>query len=113
MSKSKPKSFVSNVLIILFAQIIVKLLGMLYRMVITNIDGFGAVSYTHLIGGGQQSVSDVTISGGIIDAKSYRGAAIGGGQQATGDSNIIISGGDITVASDFGENLLGLSLIHI
>ena len=41
MSKSKPKSFVSNVLIILFAQIIVKLLGMLYRMVITNIDGFG------------------------------------------------------------------------
>ena len=35
MSKSKPKSFVSNVLIILFAQIIVKLLGMLYRMVIT------------------------------------------------------------------------------
>ena len=57
----------------------------------------------------QQSVGDVTISGGIIDAKSDRGAAIGGGQQATGDSNIIISGGDITVASDFGENLLGNS----
>lgn len=41
MNKSKSKSFVSNVMIILSAQIIVKLLGMIYRMVITNISGFG------------------------------------------------------------------------
>lgn len=34
-------SFTSNVAIIFAAQIIVKLLGMLYRLVITNIDGFG------------------------------------------------------------------------
>lgn len=41
MNEGKSKSFVSNVIIILSAQIIVKLLGMLYRMVITNINGFG------------------------------------------------------------------------
>ena len=39
--KPKQKSFVSNVLLILTAQVAVKVLGMLYRMVITNIDGFG------------------------------------------------------------------------
>lgn len=37
----KQKSFASNVLLILVAQVAVKVLGMLYRMVITNIDGFG------------------------------------------------------------------------
>ncbi len=41
MIHSKSKSFVSNVMIILSAQIIVKLFGMIYRMVITNINGFG------------------------------------------------------------------------
>lgn len=34
-------SFMVNVMIILFSQIAVKLLGMIYRMVITNISGFG------------------------------------------------------------------------
>lgn len=43
MTEHKPKTFVSNVMIILSAQIIVKILGMLYRMVITNIKGFGDV----------------------------------------------------------------------
>ena len=41
MNGSKSNSFISNVMIILSAQIIVKILGMLYRMVITNINGFG------------------------------------------------------------------------
>lgn len=66
-------------------------------------------SYGTAIGGGQQSTGDVTISGGVIDAKSDRSAPIGGGNQAAGDSNIIISGGDITVARDFGTNLFGNS----
>lgn len=66
-------------------------------------------NYGAAIGGGQQSTGDVTISGGVIDAKSDRSAPIGGGQQAAGDSNIIISGGDITVARDFGTNLFGNS----
>lgn len=41
MNALKSKSFVSNVAIILAAQIIVKILGMVYRTVIINIDGFG------------------------------------------------------------------------
>lgn len=38
---NKKQTFMGNVMIILLAQIIVKLLGIIYRLVITNIDGFG------------------------------------------------------------------------
>ena len=41
MKQSRTRSFAANIIIIFTAQIAVKLLGMLYRMVITNIDGFG------------------------------------------------------------------------
>ena len=42
MSKTEKKpGFMGNVMIILFAQIVVKLLGIIYRLVITNISGFG------------------------------------------------------------------------
>ncbi len=40
MNKDKKQSFMNNVAIILFAQLAVKVLGLVYRMVITNIDGF-------------------------------------------------------------------------
>lgn len=38
---NKKPSFMTNVLIVLIAQFAVKVLGMVYRMVITNIEGFG------------------------------------------------------------------------
>ena len=41
MNRNKSNSFVSNVMIVLSAQIIVKILGIFYKMVITNINGFG------------------------------------------------------------------------
>ena len=41
VKSEKTHSFMGNVAIILFAQIMVKVLGLVYRMVITNIDGFG------------------------------------------------------------------------
>lgn len=41
IKSEKTHSFMGNVAIILFAQIMVKVLGLVYRMVITNIDGFG------------------------------------------------------------------------
>lgn len=41
MPKEKRQSFMMNVLTVVFSQVIVKLLGFLYRAVITNIDGFG------------------------------------------------------------------------
>lgn len=41
MQTEKKKSFMTNVAIVMFAQIAVKILGMVYRVVITNISGFG------------------------------------------------------------------------
>ena len=41
INEQKTHSFMGNVAIILFAQVMVKVLGLVYRMVITNIDGFG------------------------------------------------------------------------
>ena len=42
MKNTKKKhSFMMNVMIILFSQVAIKILGLVYRMVITNIDGFG------------------------------------------------------------------------
>ena len=43
VKKGNKPSFLMNVLTIVFAQIVVKLLGFAYRMVITNIDGFGDI----------------------------------------------------------------------
>ncbi len=39
--KDNKQTFMKNVLIILFSQVLVKIMGLVYRMVITNIDGFG------------------------------------------------------------------------
>lgn len=41
MKNENKQSFMNNVAIILFAQFAVKILGMVYRMVITNVEGFG------------------------------------------------------------------------
>lgn len=43
IKKKKQTSFMKNVLILMIAQIIIKLLGFLYRLVIINIEGFGDV----------------------------------------------------------------------
>lgn len=40
MPKERAQSFMRNVLTVLFSQVAIKLLGFLYRVVITNIDGF-------------------------------------------------------------------------
>ncbi|MGN1098212.1 MAG: oligosaccharide flippase family protein, partial [Clostridia bacterium] len=42
-SEKKKPSFMMNVLTIIFSQVLVKLLGFAYRMVITNVDGFGDI----------------------------------------------------------------------
>lgn len=41
IKKENSRSFMNNVAVILVSQIIVKIFGMIYRIVITNIDGFG------------------------------------------------------------------------
>lgn len=42
LEKKKP-SFMGNVLTIIFSQVLVKLLGLVYRVVITNVNGFGDI----------------------------------------------------------------------
>ena len=39
--KTKKFSFMKNVLLLMFSEVIVKVLGLVYRLVITNIEGFG------------------------------------------------------------------------
>ncbi len=46
--KQEKKSFMINVAIVMFSQIAVKLLGMIYRVVITNIPGFGDLGNGYL-----------------------------------------------------------------
>lgn len=79
IKQKKGHSFMGNVAIILFAQIMVKVLGMVYRMVITNIDGFGNAGngfynagfqvYTVLL-----AISSVGIPNAIAKMVSERGA---------------------------------------
>lgn len=39
---NKPKiSFMKNVLILMFSEVAVKVMGLIYKLVITNIEGFG------------------------------------------------------------------------
>jgi hypothetical protein len=50
MEKSnKKQSFMEGVMTLLFAQIIVKVLGLAYRLVITNVDGFGLMFKSDLM----------------------------------------------------------------
>ena len=41
IKKKKGASFMKNVLVLMFSQIMVKILGFIYKLVITNIEGFG------------------------------------------------------------------------
>ena len=77
--KQKQASFMGNVVIILFAQIVVKLLGVIYRMVITNIDGFGDAGNGFYTAGFQVytvllAISSVGIPNAIAKLVSERAA---------------------------------------
>ena len=39
----RPQTFMSRVLFILMSQVVIKLLGLVYRLVITNVEGFGNI----------------------------------------------------------------------
>ncbi len=41
MKKTKAQTFMASVAMVMFSQVVIKLLGFMYRIVITNIDGFG------------------------------------------------------------------------
>lgn len=75
----KKKSFMINVAIVMFSQIAVKLLGMVYRVVITNIRGFGDLGNGYLNAGFQiytllLAISSIGIPNAISKMTSERNA---------------------------------------
>ena len=78
-SSQKKQTFMSNVMIILFAQLTVKFLGIIYRLVITNIDGFGNQGNGYYSAGYQiytllLAISSVGIPNAISKMTSARNA---------------------------------------
>lgn len=79
MSKEIKKSFMANVAIVMFSQVAVKLLGMVYRVVITNIKGFGDLGNGYLNSGFQVytlllAISSIGIPNAIAKMTSERNA---------------------------------------
>lgn len=79
MSKETKKSFMANVAIVMFSQVAVKLLGMVYRVVITNIKGFGDLGNGYLNSGFQVytlllAISSIGIPNAISKMTSERNA---------------------------------------
>lgn len=78
-TQDKKKSFMVNVAIVMFSQVAVKLLGMVYRVVITNIGGFGDLGNGYLNSGFQiytllLAVSSIGIPNAISKMTSERNA---------------------------------------
>lgn len=75
----KKKSFMTNVAIVMFSQVAVKFLGMIYRVVITNISGFGDLGNGYLNSGFQiytllLAISSIGIPNAISKMTSERNA---------------------------------------
>ena len=60
--KSKGISFMKNVLLLMCSEIIVKVLGLVYRLIITNIEGFGDAGLGYYSAGYQIYAMLLTIS---------------------------------------------------
>lgn len=78
-TQDKKKSFMANVALVMFAQVAIKLLGMIYRVVITNISGFGDLGGGYLNTGFQVytlllAVSSIGIPNAIAKMTSERNA---------------------------------------
>jgi len=78
-TQDKKKSFMQNVALVMFSQVAVKLLGMVYRVVITNIGGFGDLGNGYLNSGFQiytllLAISSIGIPNAISKMTSERNA---------------------------------------
>ncbi len=79
MADIKKRSFMINVATVMFSQVAVKLLGMVYRVVITNISGFGDLGNGYLNSGFQVytlllAISSIGIPNAISKMTSERNA---------------------------------------
>ena len=60
--KKTANSFMKNVLTLIFAEVLVKVLGLIYKLVITNIEGFGDVGVGYYSAGYQIYALLLTLS---------------------------------------------------
>lgn len=122
-SKSeRTQTFMSRVLYILMSQVVIKLLGLVYRLVITNIEGFGNVGngfystgyqiYTLLL-----AISSVGIPNAISKMVSER-LAVGKYRQAKRIFHVAlvlfgIIGAGVSFLMYFGANFIALTVIRL
>ena len=122
-SKSeRTQTFMSRVLYILMSQVVIKLLGLVYRLVITNIDGFGNVGngfystgyqiYTLLL-----AISSVGIPNAISKMVSER-LAVGKYRQAKRIFNVALVlfgfiGAAVSFLMYFGADFIALTVIRL
>ena len=117
---NKKQSFMEGVMTILFAQIVVKFLGLAYRLVITNVDGFGDAG-NGLYGAGYQiytlllAVSSIGVPSAIAKLVSER-IAVGKNKEAHDIFKVALLlfgmiGAVVTMALFFGADFIAAKFI--
>lgn len=116
------KSFMINVAIVMFSQIAVKLLGMVYRVVITNIKGFGDLGNGYLNAGFQiytllLAISSIGIPNAISKMTAERNAVgdYRGAHRIFKSAMLLFAGIGVFFSSllYFGSGFIANSIIRI
>ena len=118
----RKQSFLLSVMIVLFSQVVVKLLGMVYRLIITNMEGFGDLGNGYLNAGYQiyvvlLAVSSVGIPNAISKLVSERSAMgdLEGAHRIFRTALILFAGIGLvcSLALYFGADFLATSVIKM
>ena len=121
-NKKHQQTFMSRVLFILLSQVVIKLLGLLYRLVITNVEGFGNIGNGYYSAGFQiytllLAVSSVGIPNAISKMVSER-LAVGKYRQAkrvfsTALILFAVIGAVFSLLMFFGADFIALRVIRL
>lgn len=117
-----PQTFMSRVLFILMSQIVIKLLGLVYRLVITNVEGFGNIGNGYYSAGYQiytllLALSSVGIPNAISKMVSER-LAVGKYRQAkrifhTALILFAVIGAFFSFVMFFGADFIAIQMIQL
>lgn len=120
--KERPQTFMSRVLFILMSQVVIKLLGLVYRLVITNVEGFGNIGNGYYSAGYQiytllLALSSVGIPNAISKMVSER-LAVGKYRQAkrifkTALLLFAVIGAFFSFLMYFGADFIALRMIQL
>lgn len=122
MADIKKKSFMMNVATVMFSQAAVKLLGMVYRVVITNISGFGDLGNGYLNSGFQVytlllAISSIGIPNAISKMTSERNAVgdFRGAHKIFKSAMLLFSGVGLVASAllYFGAEFIAFSVIRM